>query len=123
MGHAKQKSFTTKIFNSNADTQIVTAPWRVGRRYFVKKMTLTNESASTAAKVVFYDKDTNNATPPVRGNSATDGTAAPLLEYYVPLSTSLVIDDKEMMNEYFASGIVGNSTVANVVVMVQVEED
>jgi hypothetical protein len=119
MGHADIKSFTTKITASGTDTQIVYAPWRTGRRYFVKKMSITNESTSTLSILKLYDKDLSNATPPIRGDSSNN----PLLEYIIPQSTTLVIDDKEMINEYFASGIVGNSSVANIVVMVQVEED
>lgn len=117
MGYADTKSFTAKITAANTDTQIITAPWRAQRRYFVNKIMITNEGA--AAIVKLYDDDLLNATPPVRGNSS----AAPLLEFYVPTNSTMFVDDKSCPKEFFISGIVGNSTIANVVVTVEIKED
>jgi hypothetical protein len=117
MGYADTKSWTTKIVAANTDTQILIAPWRAQRRYFVNKIIITNEGA--AAIVKLYDDDLSNATPPVRGNSGS----APLLEFYVPTNTSLLVDERQCPKEFFISGIVGNSTIANVVVTIEYKED
>jgi hypothetical protein len=117
MGYADTKSFTTKIVTPNTDTQIIFAPWRAQRRYFVNKIVITNEGA--AAIVKLYDDDLSNATPPVRGNSGS----APLLEFYVPTNTTIFVDERMCPKEFFISGIVGNSTIANVVITIEVKED
>lgn len=118
MGHADRKAISKKITNATTDTQIFTAPWRIRRRYFIKKLILTNENAAIAI-VKFFDKDTASATPPVRGDNAN----APLLEFIVPVTTTITLEDVEMPCEWFGSGLVANSSVNNVVVMCEVEED
>ncbi len=118
MGHADRKAIAKKITNATTDTQIFTAPWRIRRRYFVKKLILSNENAGVAT-VKFFDKDTASATPPVRGDNAN----APLLEFIVPIGTTITLEEVELPCEFFGSGMVANSSVNNVVVMVEVEED
>jgi hypothetical protein len=123
MGFPDIHAFPKKIIAANTDTQIFTAPWRVRRRYFMKSMVLTNEDLTNDALVKFYDDDLSSGTPPIRGNSASDATAAPLLEFWVKAKTTLILDEKSIPREYFCSGMVGNSSVANVVVMPTIQED
>lgn len=117
MGNANIKSFTTKITSANTDTQIFTAPWRSYRRYIINKIIITNEGAATVIK--FYDKDTANVTPVVRGDNAN----APLLEFNVAANTTVYLDERTAPKEFFQAGMVGNSTIANQVVTVEVKED
>ena len=118
MGYQNRKSVSKKITNATTETQIFTAPWRERRRYFIKKLVLTNENAG-AATVQFIDKDTASPTPPVRGTTNT----APLLEFIVPIGVTVTLPESELPCEFFLSGMVAYSSVNNVVVMVEVEED
>jgi hypothetical protein len=117
MGFADIKSITWKITSSNTPTQIFLAPWRAQRRYFLNKLLITNEGA--AAIVKFYDDDLLNGTPPLRG----DAVNAPLLEIYVPANSTFILDEKSCPKEFFISGMVGVSTIANVVVTAEFQED
>jgi hypothetical protein len=117
MGFADIKSITTKITSANTPTQIFTSPWRAQRRYFVKKMILTNEG--TASVVKFYDDDLANATPPIRGDAAN----SPLLEFNVGANSTLSLSDLQLPFEFFISGMVGSSSIANMVVTVEIQED
>lgn len=119
MGYADRKAISKKITNATTETQVFTSPWRNRRRYFIRKLVLTNESASTVAIVQFIDKDTASATPPVRGVTNT----APLLEFIVPFSGTITLEEKELPCEFFGSGMVVYSSLNNVIVMCEIEED
>jgi hypothetical protein len=119
MGFADTKAIATKITSATTDTQIFTSPWRAQRKYYLHKLILTNEQLSTVATVKFYDKDGAAGAPPVRGDNAN----APLLEFIVPALTTLSLSELQCPREFFISGCVANSSVANVVVMVEINED
>ena|SRR6478752_3444861 len=119
MGHADRKAISKKITNATTETQIFTAPWRIRRRYFIKKLIISNEQATNVAVVQFIDKDTASATPPVRGATNT----APLLEILAPAKGTITFEEAELPCEFFGSGMVAYSDFNNVVVMVEVEED
>jgi len=118
MGSQDTKAFSAKISATNTDTQIFIAPWRARRRYFLTGLIITNEGAS-AATVKFYDKDANSTTPLTRGDNAS----LPLLEFIVPATNTLFLNDQQIPKEFFQAGMMGNSNVANVVVMAEVQDD
>ena len=117
------KSFTNKITAATTNTQIFTSPWRIRKRYVVKKLILTNENAAQAV-VKFFDDDLSDATTPARG----DNTNAPLLEVCVPIQSTtnsgmLILTEEQLPREFYQGGMVGYSSVNNVVVHVEVEEE
>src|SRR5207245_11175677 len=100
MGYADRKAISKKITNATTETQVFTSPWRNRRRYFIRKLVLTNENAALAT-VQFIDKDTASATPPVRGVTNT----APLLEFIVPVTGTITLEQGELPCEFFDSGM------------------
>lgn len=117
MGFANIKALSAKITTPNSNTQIFFSPWRAQRRYFTRKLIITNEGA--AAIVKFFDDDLSNVTPPNRGDAAN----LPLLEFQVPANSTLILDERSCPREFFISGMVAQSSIANVVVMVEIQED
>lgn len=117
MGQANINVYTTKLTTPNTDTQIFRSPWLITRRYILERMTLTNEG--TACIVKFYDKDISSGVPPVSGDSVN----APLLEYNVGANSTLIIDELMCLKKPFVAGMVGNTNIANLIVMVQIRED
>lgn len=118
MGYANINSYTAKITAATTNTQILIAPWRIRKRYILRKLILSNENAG-AATVRFFDDDLNDATTPVRGDNAN----APLLEFILGAGTTLVLNRDQLPFTYFQGGMVGHSSVNNVVVSAEIEED
>jgi len=118
MGFQKTKTFAARIADNTTDTQIFTSPWRIRRRYIPVKMTLTNESA-TISLIKFFDDDLADSTVSARG----DHSLAPLMEIYVPPTTTVYLTDKELCNEYYQSGMVGYATQTDVAIQIEVLED
>lgn len=120
MGQQKTKTFNARIADNTTDTQIFKSPWRIRRRYIPVKMTLTNEAAS-ASLIKFFDQDLSDLsnTAPARG----DHTLAPLLEVYVPPTTTVYLTQNELCNEFYQGGMVGYATQTDVSVHVEVLED
>lgn len=119
MGFADIKSYSNKIVAASTDTQIFTAPWRAQRKYYCRKIIITNEQLTNAATVKFYDKDGASGTPPVRG----DNNNNPLIEVIVPALTTLALDELTCPREFFISGCMGWSNQANVVTTFELKED
>ena len=117
MGQPDINVYSVKITSANTDTQIFKSPWLVNRSYIIQQITLTNEGTATVVK--FYDDDLSSPVPPTLGNSG----AGPLLEYNVGANATLVIDRKMCPHKRFISGMVGNSSIANLHVVVEVKED
>ena len=118
MGHANINSYTAKITAATTNTQILIAPWRIRKRYILRKLILSNENAG-AATVRFFDDDLNDATTPARGDNAN----APLLEFIVAAGTTTMVSTTTLPFTYFQGGMVGHSSVNNVVVTAEIEED
>lgn len=115
---ANINSYTAKITAATTNTQIFVAPWRIRKRYVLKKLILANENAG-AATVRFYDDDLNDATTPARGDNAN----APLLEFILAAGTTMTLKNDDLPFTFFQGGCVGYSSVNNVVVMAEIEED
>lgn len=114
---------TKKITAATTDTQIALAPYRARRRYILRKLIICNENAAQAV-VKLFDDDLNDTTTPARG----DHTNAPLLEVCVPIqsttaSGTLILDANSCPRIWFQGGVVGYSSVNNVVVTVELQED
>lgn len=123
IGKPNTKSFTTKVTAATTATQIFTSPWRLRKRYVVKKLLIANENAAENT-IKFYDDDIADATTPARG----DSTNAPLLQVTVPIRSTtnsgmLILEEKDLPREFYQGGLVAYASVANAVVMVEVEEE
>lgn len=120
MGNQKTKTFSARIADNTTNTQIFKSPWRIRRRYIPVKMTLTNEAAS-ASLIKFFDQDLSDGsnTAPARGDNAL----APLMEVYVPATTTIYLTEKDLCNEFYQGGMVGYATQTDVQIQVEVMED
>ena len=118
MGKPTNKSFSTRISSTTTDTQIFTSPWRIRKRYIIEKMVISNESASTNL-VKFFDDDLSDATSPSRG----DHTNAPLIEIYVPPTTTLFLTKDDLPFEFYQGGLVGYGSASPAQIVVEVRED
>lgn len=115
---------TVRVTSANLDFQLMRASWAAPYqlRARIKKLVVSNRNG-VAGAIFIWDDDLSSTTPPIRGSAA-----APLITIGVAASpasgvsaSNTVLDEDDLPNEEFDSGIALQGTQINMAVMAEVE--